>query len=60
MSELRKALDMLRNMSASNKSVENTKETWSRIGSNDPSLFEELGTQSIEDWMEENPYENIA
>lgn len=45
------------------KGLENTKETWSRIGSNDS--FSELNLTSSElssfltEWIKENPYNNI-
>lgn len=43
--------------------LENTKETWTRIGNKDS--FEELGLEPSEldaflsEWLGENPYENI-
>lgn len=43
--------------------LENSKETWSRIGNKD--RFEELGMEESEldaflsEWIAENPYENI-
>lgn len=45
------------------KGLENTKETWGRIGSNDS--FSELNLTSSElssfltEWIKENPYNNI-
>ena len=45
------------------KGLENTKETWDRIGSNDS--FSELNLTSSElssfltEWIKENPYNNI-
>lgn len=43
--------------------LENTKETWSRIGARD--TFEELGMDSndleqfLKEWVDSNPYSNI-
>lgn len=44
--------------------LENTRETWSRIGSRDN--FSELGLEPseldsfLEEWVADNPYENIG
>lgn len=45
------------------KTLENTKETWSRIGNKDS--FSELGMEPseldsfLQEWMQDNPYQNI-
>lgn len=57
--------DLLNSLQNPNKSkkLENTKETWKRIGKNDN--FSELGLEGSEldeflkEWMSENPYSNI-
>lgn len=55
-------LNALQNPSVDN-ALENTRETWNRIGSKDS--FEELGLEPSEldaflsEWMSENPYEAI-
>lgn len=40
------------------KKLENTRETWERIANKDS--FPELENESIEKWIQENPYSNIA
>lgn len=61
--------DLLNSLKNSNKpwrekgKLENTKETWERIGNRDK--FEELGLERSEleefltEWIAENPYNNI-
>lgn len=56
--------DLLNNLKSPNKpTLENTKETWTRIGNKDK--FEELGLSGSEldeflkDFIENNPYNNI-
>lgn len=56
-------LNALQNPEKSNVSLENSKETWRRIGDKDK--FAELGLESSEldeflkEWMDNNPYSNI-
>lgn len=56
-------LNSLRNPNDKNIKLENTKDTWARIGSRDS--FSELGLDSselasfLEDWISQNPYNNI-
>lgn len=56
--------DLLNNLKSPNKpSLENTKETYRRIGNKDK--FEELGLEKseldkfLQDWVENNPYNNL-
>lgn len=57
--------DLLNSLQNPNKAskLENSKETWERIGKKD--LFSELGMESSElegflkDWVSNNPYSNI-
>lgn len=58
--------DLLNSLQNPNKpkQLENTKETWERIGRRDK--FEELGLEPseldsfLQDWIKDNPYNNIA
>lgn len=52
--------DLLNSITSSGnvKKLENTRETWERIANKDS--FPELENQSIEEWIQENPYSNIA
>jgi hypothetical protein len=57
--------DMLRALQNPNQpsKLENTKETWSRIGNKD--RFEELGMEEsdldafLSEWISDNPYSNL-
>ena len=51
--------DLLNSITGSGnvKKLENTRETWERIANKDS--FPELENQSIEEWIQENPYSNI-
>jgi len=57
--------DLLNSLQNPNKSkqLENTKETWERIGKKDS--FSELGLEPseldsfLQDWIKDNPYNNI-
>lgn len=61
--ELLQALQNPNKPLSENKILENTKETWDRIGRKDS--FSELGLEPseldsfLQDWMTENPYNNI-
>lgn len=55
--------DLLNSLQNPNKTLDNTKETWSRIAAKDS--FSELGLESsaleefLTEWCSENPYHNI-
>ena len=56
-------LNALHNPNRYKKTLENTRETWERIGNKDS--FDELGLESYEledflrEWRNDNPYNNI-
>ena len=52
-------LDSLQNPATVGGSLPNNKDTWSRIGSRDFFTKDELGSSTIEGWLEDNDYTNI-
>lgn len=63
MASIEELLMALQNPNEGNAKLRNDYETWRRIGNKDD--FSELGLSSseldkfLEDWISENPYENI-